>query len=167
MIRARATRPRRKPTVVSPEPRPDPLACTQEPPSVLPESLVRSTLLRLEHAVRWANWPMVLRVCQDARRAHEQLAHELLQPIEQRPIEALNALAGLPRATVYALRTLRNHRGPLQTVQDVLDYGEIPLTTAPGMTWQRAEEVLRAIERARATIDREIDRQACWTIIAR
>jgi hypothetical protein len=110
---------------------------------------------------------MVLRVCQDARRAHEQLAREILQPIEQRPIEALNTLAGLPRATVYALRTLRNHQGPLQTVQDVLDYGEVALTTAPGMTWQRAEEVQRAIQHARAVIDHEIDAQACWTIVAR
>ena len=171
MIRARATRPAAKrsrvpaakPTV---EPRPDPEPCSQPPPCVLPEPLVRSVMLRLEHAVRWANWAMAARVLRDAAQAHRGLAEDTLRPIEQRPIASLNTLAGLPNALVYALRACRGPGGPLQTVQDLLDLGQLELARQPGLTFQRIEHVWHAIEHARAAIEQDTARLLCWRITA-
>ena len=147
-------------------PRPDPETCTQAPPEVLPEALVQSVMLRIEHAVRWANWSMAARVLQDAAAAHRGLAEESLRPIELRPIAALNTLAGLPNALVYALRAIRGPAGPLETVQDLLDMGQLELARHPGLTFQRIEHVWQAIERSRAAIERETTGALYWQIMA-
>jgi hypothetical protein len=123
-------------------------------------------MLRLEHAVRWANWPMVARVLQDAAQAHRGLAEDSLRPIEHRPIAALNTLAGLPNQLVYALRAIRGPRGPLETVQDLLDLGQLELARHPGLTFQRIEHVWAAIERSRAAIERETTGALYWQIMA-
>lgn len=166
MIRARPTRPTQpkgtRPRAADPPPEPE--DCDQAPPCVLPEPLVRSVMLRLEHAVRWANWPMVLRICRDAALSYRGLADDTLRPIEQRPIEQLNTLAGLSNQLVYALRAVRGPEGPLATVQDVLDQGQLALARQPGMTWQRVERVWAAIEHSRTAIERDAATLLCWQI---
>jgi hypothetical protein len=133
------------------------------PPQVVPEELVRSVMLRINHAVRWGNWAMVDRVIQDARRQSREIAHEILCPLEDRPVECLHELAGLPEHLIKPLRLVNRFARRPVTIGEVLAYGS-RLSDHEPYLGRRAEYVWAAIRAARRRIERETQALTCWSI---
>lgn len=167
MPKTATTRPTRarRPLATRPEPRPAPEPPPPVPVQVVPDELVESVMLRLDHAVRWGNWDMADRVLADAKRQTHEIAHEAVRPLEERPVECLHELAGLPEALIRPLRIVNDFARRPVTVGELLDFGRARLATHDAYQGNRASMVWGAIRIARRQIERQIQDLTCWRIV--
>jgi len=137
--------------------------CPAEPPSVIPRDLVDSVVFRVERAVRWANWDLAHRIVMDAKRAADETAEVDLLPLDQRPVECLYDLAGLPLPWCRALACCKPGRRPPVLVRDVVRYGELRLSTHELFGARGARFVHACIAVARRQITRAMMGYLQWT----
>lgn len=166
MTRPRTKKPprARRPTATDWTP-PGPEDLPFDPPQILPDDLVESVMLRLDHAVRWANWEMVERVIQDARRQSQEIAHEAVRPVEERPVECLHELTGLPESLISPLRLVNRYARRPVTVGEVVAYGRAQLAGHEAFRDGRAALVWASIKVARRQIERQLQALTCWSTV--
>jgi len=166
MTRPRTNKPprARRPTATEWIP-PNPEDLPLDPPQIVPEDLVESVMLRLDHAVRWGNWSMVERVLEDARRQSHEIAHEAIRPVEERPVECLRELAGIPVSLITPLRLVNHYAREPVTVGQVLCYGRARLAGHDAYRDGRAAILWAAIKVARRQIERQLQALTCWSTV--
>lgn len=138
--------------------------CPAEPPSIIPPDLVDSVVFRIERAVRWANWDLAHRIVLDAKRQADETAELDLVPLEQRPVECLYDLSGLPLPWCHALACCKHGRRPPILVGDVLRYGEDRLALHEPFGPQRARFVHLCIAVARRQLARQLLHYLHWQL---
>lgn len=168
MTRPRSDKPIRARRPASSEPsdwQPEPDTGPVDPPQIVPESLVESVLLRVDHAVRWANWDMVQRILDDARRQSREITQEALRPVEERTVDCLHELAHLPEAWIKPLRCVNRYAKRPVTIRELLDFGEPQLADHQPYDPARARMIFAAVQVARRQIDRRLQALTCWRLV--